>query len=223
MRFIIPKGKKLGSALESLIAFLDKTYKDYPYAAGNINIYFNLCGDTKFPEGENNKEFVMDKDGSYIDSDSFLIEEAFRDTLWRVDNFIKQYLNCVSHLQHKLSIKEQCRREALEKNPDDKLKLEAWDIQIEKAKGEIRNAFFLELLAGQLKKLREGGKYIRYSRVMSYHGSEIARDKTFKDCIAAVQFEGLEGLSFTGCFFINGRNNFFEGRFEEERDKRRFF
>lgn len=223
MRFIIPKGKKLTDALENLSEFLEKNYSDYPYASGNVNIYLNVTGKDRLPESESSREFVMGEDGNFVDSDNLLIEEGFRDTFWRIDSFIKQYSSRVSFLQNSLMMKEKCRAEDLARFPDDEKKIKAWEEQIELTKQEIREAFFLEKLAVQLKSMRNENLYTRYSRVITYPGKGMSKDRQFKDVITVVEFNNLEGLRFRSCYFMNGKNQFVSGRFEEGRGKNRRF
>lgn len=223
MRFIIPKGKKLTDALENLSQFLEKNYSDYPYASGNVNIYLNVTGKDRLPESESSREFVMGEDGNFVDSDNLLIEEGFRDTFWRIDSFIKQYSSRVSFLQNSLMMKEKCRAEDLARFPDDEKKIKAWEEQIELTKQEIREAFFLEKLAVQLKSMRNENLYTRYSRVITYPGKGMSKDRQFKDVITVVEFNNLEGLRFRSCYFMNGKNQFVSGKFEEGRGKNRRF
>ena len=223
MRFIIPKGKRLKDALKNLSEFLEENYSEYPYASGNVNIYVNVTGKDRLPESENSREFVMGEDGNFVDSDNLLIEEGFRDTFWRIDSFIKQYSSRVSFLQNSLIMKEKCRAEDLARFPDDEKKIKAWEEQIELAKQEIREAFFLEKLALQLKTMRNDNAYVRYSRVITYPGKGMSKDKKFKDVVAVVEFNDLKGLRFKSCYFVNGRNQFVSGRFEESRGKNKMF
>lgn len=223
LRFIIPKGCKLIDALGSLSEFLKANYSDYPFAAGNVNIYFNISGKHSLPEGENNREFFMDKDGKFVDNDKFLISEGFRDTFWRIDSFIKDYSSKIPFLQEKLAMKEKCRQEDIQKFPDDVNRIQMWDKQIEFVKDEIREAFFLENLASQLKEKRNAGEFVRYSRVVTFAGSGMSKDKYFKDVIAVVEFSNLEGLRFSSCYFVNGRNEFVAGKFDRERNKNKMF
>ena len=223
LRFIIPKGCKLIDALGSLSEFLKANYLDYPFAAGNVNIYFNVSGKNTLPEGENNREFFMDKDGQFVDNDKILISEGFRDTFLLFFSFIKDYSSKVSFLQEKLVMKERCKKEDLLKFPDDVNRIKIWDNQIEIVKNEIREAFFLENLAGQLKEMRNIGKFVRYSRVITFAGNGISKDKYFKDVIAVVEFNNLEGLHFSSCYFVNGKNEFVAGKFDRERNKNKMF
>lgn len=223
VRFIIPKGCKLIDALNSLTDFLKTNYPDYPFAASNVNIYFNVSGKNVLPEGENNREFFMDKNGQFVDNDKILISEGFRDTFWRIDSFIKDYSSKVAFLQEKLAIKEKCRKEELVRYPNDGNRAEIWDEQIELAKDEIREAFFLENLATQIKEMRNSNNFIRYSRVVTFAGKGMSKDKYFKDVIAVVEFNGLEGFRFKSCYFVNGKNEFFTGKFDKERNKNKIF
>lgn len=223
MRFIIPKGKKISDSLELLSAFLKNSYGDYPFASGNINIYLNVAGKSCLPESENNKEFTMDNSGNFVDSDKVLIQEAFQDTFWRIDGFIKDYSNKIVFLQDKLHMLESRKAEYLKSHDDSEQVEKAWDYKIASTKAEIGEAFFLEDLAAQLKQMRAEGRFVRYSRVSSYQGGRMSGEKTFKDVTAVVEFNDLERLDFTSCFFMNGRNEFIKGKFDKERQKNRMF
>lgn len=223
MRFIIPKGKKISDSLDLLSKFLKDSYGDYPFASGNVNIYLNVTGKNSLPDSENNKEFTMDNSGNFVDSDKVLIQEAFQDTFWRIDAFIKDYSSKISFLQDKLRMLESRKAEYIRTHEDNEQVQKTWDYKIASTKAEIGEAFFLEDLAAQLRQLRSEGKFVRYSRISSYQSGKMTGEKTFKDVIAVVEFNDLERLDFKSCFFINGRNEFIKGKFDKERQRNRMF
>ena len=63
MKLTIKSGESVGNALQYLQDFLSKYKEDYPILIGNMNVYITIKGFGNVMCPENEKEFVLSRDG----------------------------------------------------------------------------------------------------------------------------------------------------------------
>ena len=154
MKITIKNGESVDNALKYLSDFLNERKDEYPILAGNLNIYVSLKGFGELICPENNKDYILTRNG-VIDLEETRINESREFALDGWKKYMSAQRKQLDSAKHKVSLdveylktaeKKQRKPETIEKR---KMLLEKNRVELENAEKTIQllnslNAHVLE-------------------------------------------------------------------------------